>query len=620
MCGIAGYVGPRADSAHLVVECLKKLEYRGYDSAGIAIVGTENGGQPVTVIKREGKLRNLEAEMKLVPENGGTAIAHSRWATHGRPSDRNAHPQCDCTGKIALVHNGIIENFLDLKDKLSRAGHVFASDTDTEVLAHLIEHHYDDNPAAGMELAVRRALSEVTGAYAICVVSEWEPDTIYAAKTASPLIIGFGEGENFLASDIPAIMGHTRNVVVLEDGDFAKITKDKVELSTVDGKCVERAPFAVTWDVQKAEKGGYPHFMLKEIHEQPQTVHDTLRGRITADDQVTLPEINISLKQLLGFNRIVIVACGTAYHAGMVGKYFYEHLLRRPVEVAVASEFRYSNPIIDRRTLAIIISQSGETADTLAALREAKARGAVTLAVVNVVGSSIAREADHVIYTHAGPEIGVASTKAYVTQLVALYLLGLYAAQAENRLSPDIVAAHIVDLKHIPAKMSQMLDDTSEIEALAKTLAHSSSCFFYLGRGFDHAVGMEAALKMKEISYIHAEAYPAGEMKHGPLALVEAGVTVVCLATQTALYDKMLSNVKEIKARDGIAVAVVKEGDEGLDERTVDAMITVPSADHDVFMPLLSIVPLQLLAYYIAAELGREIDQPRNLAKSVTVE
>jgi glucosamine--fructose-6-phosphate aminotransferase (isomerizing) len=360
--------------------------------------------------------------------------------------------------------------------------------------------------------------------------------------------------------------------------------------------------------------------MLKEIHEQPQSVIDTLRGRITAEDTVSLPEIDISLRTLHGFNRIVIVACGTAYHSGMVAKYYYEHLLRRPVEVVVASEFRYSNPIIDRRTLAIIISQSGETADTLAALREAKARGAVTLAIVNVIGSSIAREAEYVVYTHAGPEICVCSTKAYLTQLVVLYLLGLYAAQAENRLSEDIVTAHIADLKEIPAKMATILADTSEIQALAKRLAKSSTCYFYLGRGFDHAVGMEAALKMKEITYIHAEAYPAGEMKHGPLALVEPEVAVVCLATQTALYDKMLSTVKEIKARDGIVIAVVKEGDEGLDDRSVDAVIRIPASTHDCFMPLLSLVPLQLLAYYIAAELGREIDQPRNLAKSVTVE
>jgi glucosamine--fructose-6-phosphate aminotransferase (isomerizing) len=620
MCGIAGYVGPRLDSAQLVVDCLKKLEYRGYDSAGIAVVNAGNATTPVTVLKREGKLRNLQAEMGQIPQTGGTAIAHTRWATHGRPSDRNAHPQCDCEGKIALVHNGIIENFLDLRDMLTAKGHVFASDTDTEVLAHLIEEHRRESPSDGMEMAVRRALSEVTGAYAICVVSEWEPGTIYAAKTASPLILGIGEGENFLASDIPAIMRHTRNVVVLEDGDFARITKDTIELSTVDGKCVERPPFAVTWDVQMAEKGGYPHFMLKEIHEQPQTIIDTLRGRITAEDTVSLPEITIPLRAFLGVNRIVVVACGTAFHSGMVGKYFYEHLLRRPVEVVVASEFRYSNPIVDRRTLAIIISQSGETADTLAALREAKARGASTLAIVNVVGSSIAREADNVIYTQAGPEICVCSTKAYVTQLVVLYLLGLYAAQAENRLSADVVAAHIADLREIPAKMQSVLSDTSEIEALAKKLARTSTCYFYLGRGFDHAVGMEAALKMKEISYIHAEAYPAGEMKHGPLALVEENVAVVCLATQTALYDKMLSNVKEIKARDGIAIAIVKDGDEGLDDRSVDAVVRIPATKHDVFMPLLAVVPLQLLAYYIAAELGREIDQPRNLAKSVTVE
>jgi glucosamine--fructose-6-phosphate aminotransferase (isomerizing) len=620
MCGIAGYVGPRSGSAHLVVECLKRLEYRGYDSAGVALVADNAPEKPIGVLKREGKLRNLEAIMDGFSQSGGTAIAHTRWATHGRPSDRNAHPHTDCHGNIALIHNGIIENFLDLRESLTKKGHNFISDTDTEVLVHLIEEKFTHSPAEGMEIAIRKALAEVTGAYAICVISKHEPGTIYAAKTTSPLIIGLGQGENWLASDIPAIMKHTRNVLVLEDGDFAKITANEIELSTVDGKCVERAPFLVNWDVKQAEKGGYEHFMLKEIHEQPQTILDTLRGRITPEGTVTLPEINIPLKTFLSFDRIVIVACGTAYHAGMVGKYFFEHFLRRPVEVDVASEFRYSNPIVDKRTLAIFISQSGETIDTLSALREAKARGAVTLAIVNVVGSSIAREADYVLYTHAGPEICVASTKAYTTQLVALYLLGLYAAQFENRLSDDIVAAHISDLKNIPSLMAPILENTDNIQALAKRLATTSSCFFFLGRGVDHAVGMEAALKMKEITYIHAEAYPAGEMKHGPLALVEAGVTVVCQATQTALYEKMLSNVKEIKARDGIAIAVVKEGDEGLDERSVDAVIKIPAAEHDVFMPLLAVVPLQLLAYYIAADLGREIDQPRNLAKSVTVE
>ena len=614
MCGITGYVGGRGASVRLVLDNLKRLEYRGYDSAGVAVV--EAGSAQVTVLKRAGKLANLVGALNGLGSASGSVIAHTRWATHGRPSDANAHPQTDCGGKIAIIHNGIIENYLPLKAELIAEGHEFKSDTDTEVVAHLIEAEYAREP--DMEQAVRRALLRVTGAYSVGVVSEHAPDTIYAAKTASPLIIGLGEGENFLASDIPAVMGQTRRVLVLQDGDFATITPQGVTLTTLAGEPVSRDVFEVTWDVQTAEKGGYAHFMLKEIHEEPQTIRDTLRGRIAPDGRVIFPELAIDTQKLLGFNRVVIVACGTAYHAGMVGKSFYEHLLRRPVEVQVASEFRYSDPIVDQHTLAIIISQSGETADTLAALREAKIKGATTLAVVNVVGSSIAREADEVVYTYAGPEISVASTKAYVTQLVALYLIGLFIAQQENRLDASVVADHVAQLQALPAQVESILADTTALETMGRDLAQSSS-FFYLGRGFDYAVAMEAALKLKEVSYIHAEAYPAGEMKHGPLALVEPGVSVVCFATQSALYDKMLSSVKQIKARDGVAVAVVKDGDEGLDASLVDYTIRVP-ATSDVFMPILAIVPMQLLAYYIANALGREIDQPRNLAKSVTVE
>jgi glucosamine--fructose-6-phosphate aminotransferase (isomerizing) len=616
MCGIAGYVGSRAESVNLVLENLKRLEYRGYDSAGVAVVSPSTG--TLTVLKKQGKLGNLVAALGSLKKESGTVIAHTRWATHGKPSDQNAHPHADCGGHIALIHNGIIENYLVLKEQLIGQGHTFVSDTDTEVLVHLIEEH--QSKLGDLELAIRSALSDVTGAYSICVVSDIEPDVIYCAKTASPLIIGLGEGENFVASDIPAVMRYTRRVLVLEDGDFAKITADSVALTTLDGRKIDRAVYPVTWDISTAEKGGYQHFMLKEIHEQPQTITDTLRGRITDDLRVSLPEIRFHSNKLLSFNRITVVACGTAYHAGMVGKSFYEHLLRRPVDVQVASEFRYSDPLVDSRTLVIIISQSGETADTLAALREAKLKGATTLAIVNVVGSSIAREADEVLYTYAGPEICVASTKAYMTMLVVLYLFGLYIAQEENRLSADIVAAYLADLQEIPRKMLSYLKDTKAIQELATKLATTSSCFFFLGRGMDYAVSMEGALKMKEITYIHAEAYPAGELKHGPLALVEAGVSVICLATQNALYDKMLSNVKEVKARDGIAVAVVKDNDAGLDERSVDAVISTPQTEHEMLMPLLSVVPLQLLSYYIAAALGREIDQPRNLAKSVTVE
>jgi len=614
MCGITGYVGGRASSVRLALDNLKRLEYRGYDSAGVAVV--KAGDEQVTVLKKKGKLANLEAALNGLGKSGGAVIAHTRWATHGRPNDVNAHPHSDCTGRIALIHNGIIENYISLKERLTAAGHVFASDTDTEVLVHLIEAHLANG--GGMEGAVRAALAEVTGAYAICVVSSEEPDTIYAAKTASPLIIGLGEGENFLASDIPAVMGFTRNVLVLEDGDFARITPEGVTLTTLDGTPLQRDVFHVTWDVSTAQKGGYAHFMLKEIYDQPQAIRDTLRGRVTETHQVIFPELKLPTSKLLDFNRIVIVACGTAYNAGLAGKNFYEHLLRRPVEVQVASEFRYNDPIVDARTLAIIISQSGETADTLAGLREAKIKGATTLALVNVVGSSIAREADEVIYTYAGPEISVASTKAYVTQLIGLYLVGLYIAQKENKLGPGVAAEYVEQLLKLPEQVEDILADTSAVQEVAKQLAHSSS-FFFLGRGFDYAVAQEGALKLKEVSYIHAEAYPAGELKHGPLALVEPGVSVVCIATQSALYDKVQSNVKEVSARDASTIAIVKAGDEGLNEHFVDSILHVP-ATHDTFMPVLAIIPMQLLAYYIANELGREIDQPRNLAKSVTVE
>ena len=615
MCGISGYVGGRKASVKLVLDCLKKLEYRGYDSAGVAVALP--GAGTVTVLKRKGKLANLMGALGTLGESGGTVIAHTRWATHGRPSDTNAHPHTDCPGRIALIHNGIIENYLTLRETLTAEGHTFSSDTDTEVLVHLIESIHSKGDVT-MEQAIRTALGMVTGAYAICVVSDQEPDVIYAAKTASPLIIGLGDGENFLASDIPAIMEHTRQVLVLEDGDFAKITADEVILTTLSGEPINRDIFQVTWDVHTAQKGGYKHFMLKEIHEQPQALRDTMRGRITRDNKIEIPELAASGAKLQDFNRIVVVACGTAYHAGMAGKGFYEHLLRRPVEVCVASEFRYGDPIVDQHTLAIIISQSGETADTLAALREAKIRGAKTLALVNVVGSSIAREADVVVYTYAGIEISVASTKAYVTQVMALYLIGLYLAQQDNKLGPTVVEEYVAHLKALPALVGEILENTEIYEELGKELA-SSSCFFFLGRGFDYAVALEAALKLKEVSYIHAEAYAAGEMKHGPLALVEPGVAVVCFATQSALYDKMLSNVKEITARDGNAIAIVKQGDEGLDERTVDHLISIPST-HDAFMPILAVIPTQLLAYHIADTLGRDIDQPRNLAKSVTVE
>ena len=615
MCGITGYVGGREASVRLTLDNLRRLEYRGYDSAGVAVVSPST--HEITVLKKEGKLRNLESCLGDLGNASGTVIAHTRWATHGRPNDCNAHPHTDCGGKIALIHNGIIENYLELKAKLQEEGHTFVSETDTEVLAHLIEARHQALGST-LEAAIRSALADVTGAYAILVVSQEEPDTIYAAKTASPLIVGLGDNENFLASDIPAVMGFTRSVLVLEDGDFVRIRPSEVVVTTLDGRPINRNVFQVTWDVSTAQKGGFEHFMIKEIHEEPQTIRDTLRGRITDTNQIFFPELKLPKTSLLNFNRIVIVACGTAYHAGMVGKSFYEHLLRRPVEVSVASEFRYNDPIVDQHTLAIIISQSGETADTLAALREAKIKGATTLAIVNVVGSSIAREADEVIYTYAGPEISVASTKAYITQLIALYLVGLYIAQQENKLGPTVVSNYVEHLKRLPDQVDEILRDTSHIQTIAAELSTSSS-FFFLGRGFDYAVSMEAALKLKEVSYIHAEAYAAGELKHGPLALIEPGVTAVFFVTQQALFDKVVSNIKEVQARKGTTVAIAVAGQEGQLPNVVDHVVSVPKT-HDAFMPVLSVVPAQLLAYYIAAKLGREIDQPRNLAKSVTVE
>jgi glutamine---fructose-6-phosphate transaminase (isomerizing) len=591
---------------------LRRLEYRGYDSAGVAVAHQER----VETVKAAGKLAVLEAELTDHWEKGATAIAHTRWATHGGPTTPNAHPHYSCDGRIALIHNGIIENYQELKTELLAHGHTFTSDTDTEVIVHLVEEEY--KTTSDLEKAVRAALGRVTGAYSIAVVSTHDPDTIYAAKTASPLILGLGEEENFLASDIPAVMRYTKRVLVLEDGDFAVLKRDGVRVSTLCGKPVQRDEFQVTWDEQTAEKGGYPHFMLKEIHEQPRALADTLRGRIAEDGLVSLPELkDWSAEMLARFTRIQIVACGTAYHAGVVAKRFFESLLRRPTEVTVASEFRYSDPLVDGNTLCIVVSQSGETADTLAALREAKRRGATILSVVNVVGSSIARDSDATIYTQAGPEICVASTKAYLTQVAALYLVGLHLAGAENRLTREELRAYASDLQNLPETVEKVVALAPRVEELAVELADKKT-FFYLGRGYDAAVALEAALKIKEIAYVHAEAFAAGEMKHGPLALVEPGVVVVCLATQPDLFEKMQSNIKEVAARDGLVIAIVPEGETRASD-TAGYTIEVPAV-RPCFAPIVSVVPMQLLAYYIARALGCAIDQPRNLAKSVTVE
>lgn len=611
MCGITGYVGPRP-GVRTVIEMLRRLEYRGYDSAGVAVASEGD----VEIIKAAGKLSVLESQLQDHWEKHGASIAHTRWATHGGPTTPNAHPHFSQDGKIALIHNGIIENYQELRAELMDQGFVFASETDTEVMVHLVDREFQRT--GSMETAIRAALALVTGAYSIAVCSSHELETLYCAKTASPLILGLGDGENFLASDIPAVMRYTKRVVVLEDGDFAKITPSGVALTNLTGTPIRREPFLVTWDEQTAEKGGFPHFMLKEIHEQPRALADTLRGRLTEDDRVFIPELEgFTKEQLAGFKHIHIVACGTAYHAGVVAKRFFEGLLRRSVEVSVASEFRYADPLVSNETLCLIVSQSGETADTLAALREAKRLGATIVSVVNVVGSSIARESHACVYTQAGPEICVASTKAYVTQLMVLYLIGLHFAAVEDRLDLNTHQTYVRDLTALPDAVESVIGNALLVEDLAAQLA-DHSVFFYLGRGYDFAVALEAALKLKEISYLHAEAYAAGELKHGPLALIEPGVIIVCLATQPALFDKMLSNIKEVAARGGTVVGVVPEGEHRLDS-SADHILKIPAVRPE-FAPIVSIVPMQLLAYLVAKQRGCEIDMPRNLAKSVTVE
>lgn len=627
MCGITGYIGVRP-AVETALYNLKRLEYRGYDSAGVAF--SDPSG--IKIARAAGKIVNLEYALTLQPHEASLAIAHTRWATHGRPTEANAHPHHDCTNQIAVVHNGIIENYAELRRELIAEGHEFTSETDTEVLAHLIERSLLEftNLESGEVLspskfseAVRKALIGVRGAYAIAVIAKHAPNTIFAARKDSPLVIGLGENENFLASDIPAVMRFTRQVILLQDGDCATITQDCVAVTDMDGVPVERTPLEITWDDAAAEKGGYAHFMRKEIYEGPRTVRDTLRGRISEQGKIILPTLPFTADQWSNFRRVTIVGCGTAYHAGVVGKRLFEQLLRRPVEVSVASEFRYSDPLVDEETLVVLISQSGETADTLAAMREARAKGATTLAIVNVVGSTLARDADAILFTQAGPEIGVASTKAYLAQLTALALLGLFLSQlhpeqsaASPQASTGTHAELIEELRRLPALIEKCLEQEPEIIALAERLSQHT-CFFYLGRGYDFAAALEAALKLKEISYIHAEAYPAGEMKHGPLALVEPGVAVIGFCTQSLTAEKMISNLKEVKAREGTIITVIREGDEVSD--CADGVISIPST-LDCLMPIVSMVPMQLLAYHVALARGCEIDQPRNLAKSVTVE
>lgn len=608
MCGIMGYLGDR-DAVSVLMKGLKTLEYRGYDSVGVAFL---NDGS-LKVCKKAGRIAVLEEELSSRKYRAGIGIGHTRWATHGAPTDANAHPHYDCTGKFAVVHNGIIENFHELQEQLKERGHRFNSDTDTEVIAHLVEEKY----CGDLSAALRLALEEVRGSYAVVLISEHHPDLLVAARRNNPLIVGIGDGEYFLASDIPALLPYTRNVYFLDQGEMAELTPDGVRILDGAGNPVSKEVFHVGWDARAAECEGYPHFMLKEIHEQPRALRDTMGSRITAAGDVVFEELKMTPEELRGFRKVVIVACGTAYHAGLVGRYILEKLARIPVEVDLASEFRYRDPLLEPGTLAIVISQSGETADTLAALREAKERGCRVLAVTNVVGSSITREADEVIYTWAGPEIAVASTKAYTTQVLVMYLLGLLFARARGFMSLEEAAEITTALQEIPAKVEEILEQKDLIRGLAERYSDREDAFF-LGRGLDYAVAMEGALKLKEISYIHAEAYAAGELKHGTLALIVEGVPVIALATQDDLLEKLLSNVKEVKARHGTVIAVCLGENEDV-AGSVDHVIALPEAP-SIVAPLLAVVPLQLFAYYTAVARGCDVDKPRNLAKSVTVE
>ncbi|HEX9777692.1 MAG TPA: glutamine--fructose-6-phosphate transaminase (isomerizing) [Geopsychrobacteraceae bacterium] len=609
MCGIVGYIGPQ-EASPIIIEGLRRLEYRGYDSAGIA---TLDGGA-AQLRRAQGKLINLENLLRDNPATGKRGIGHTRWATHGRPSETNAHPHR--AGGIVVVHNGIIENYLKLKETLSAQGHRFHSETDTEIIAHLIEQHY--NNCGDFETAVRRALSEVEGAYAVAILCEQEPDKLIAAKLGSPLVVGQGQGEFFVASDIPAMLSHTREMIFLEDGELVVFSPGQMRLCDLSGRPIERAPKTITWSPLMAEKGGYKHFMLKEIYEQPRALADTIAGRLRVDEgDVGLDELGLDDSQLNGLDKIFIIACGTSWHAALVGKFYLEKHCRIPVEVDIASEFRYRDPIITAKSLTVLISQSGETADTLAALREAKRKGGRVVSICNVVDSSIARESDGVVYTHAGPEIGVASTKAFTTQLVALYLLALRIGRARNSLSADQCRELIADLVTLPRKLEDVLEIDAHTEAIARQFM-SARDFLYLGRGNQYPIALEGALKLKEISYIHAEGYPAGEMKHGPIALIDEQMPVVVLLPRNATYDKVVSNMAEVRARGGRVIAVATGADPGLAQQC-DALIELPETSDDL-MPILTSVPMQLLAYHVAVLKGTDVDQPRNLAKSVTVE
>jgi glucosamine--fructose-6-phosphate aminotransferase (isomerizing) len=608
MCGIVGYIGYQ-EAVPIVLEGLKRLEYRGYDSAGIATLYQSK----IKICRAEGKLMNLEKQLSRSELRGQVGIGHTRWATHGRPSEINAHPHE--AGGFVVVHNGIIENYLELKNILRQKGHKFSSETDTEIIAHLIEQHY--KACQDFEMAVRRALSEVRGAYAIATIFEKEPDKLIAAKLGSPLVVGQGRGEFFVASDIPAMLSHTREMIFLDDGEMVVFSGQDMKFTTLSGSQRDKEVKTITWSPVMAEKDGYRHFMLKEIHEQPRAVADTIAGRVLEEEaQVFLEDIKLSDQFLTELERIYIVACGTSWHAALVGKFLLEKNTRIPVEVDIASEFRYRDPLVNQQTLVLVISQSGETADTLAALREAHAKDGKVLAICNVVESSIARESDGVIYTHAGPEIGVASTKAFTTQLVALYLLTLHLGFLRNQMSKNERRLMIDALVSLPRKLEECLKLDTQIEDIAQSLCHAQD-FLYLGRGNQYPIALEGALKLKEISYIHAEGYPAGEMKHGPIALIDEQLPVVVIAPHNETMEKVASNMEEVEARGGRVIVVTDRAATNLVDKA-ETVIVVPPIIDDL-MPVLTSIPMQLLAYHIAVLKGTDVDQPRNLAKSVTV-
>ena len=620
MCGIVGYVGKKR-VVPVIIDGLRKLEYRGYDSAGIAVAGNGDGLQ---IRRAEGKLRNLEEAIRLKPLDGTYGIGHTRWATHGRPTEENAHPHRDCTGKIVVVHNGIVENYMSLKKKLRDEGHTFSTETDTEVIAHLVENQLK-NRGTSLEDAVRKTVLQLSGVFALAIISADEPNKIVAARNGPPSVIGIGKDEYFVASDIPALLPHTRDLFFLADGDLAVITPEGVTVTDFNGKPLKREVQHITWDPIMAEKGGFKHFMLKEIYEQPRAVRDTWLGRVSQDSgKIFLDEMDISEAEFKNFKKVQITACGTSWHAALAGKFMIERLARLPVDVDYASEFRYRDPITGSDELTVLITQSGETADTIAAQREAKAKGSKTLAICNVVGAMIAREAAGTIYTHAGPEIGVASTKAFTSQLTALFLLALHLAELRGTLDIDQAKNLIKELTLIPGKLESLLTHEEKLEELAKTYQKAQD-FLFLGRGIHYPIALEGALKLKEISYIHAEGYPAGEMKHGPNALIDESLPVVIIATRddndpnsVLRYEKTISNLKEVKARSGKVIAIATEGDEEIKE-SADHVVYIPHAP-EILAPILEIVPMQLLAYHIAVRRGCDVDQPRNLAKSVTVE